>query len=66
MTTAILWPKLSILRRPCPELNPWHPDRCASDATWDEGDVAELYHILPKAFHELIEESALFADEVCG
>ncbi|KAF9793538.1 hypothetical protein BJ322DRAFT_1017019 [Thelephora terrestris] len=62
-----LWPKESVLRLPYPphlkSLGPWHSGRCASDAAWNEGSVAELYELLPERYHELIEHSALFADE---
>lgn len=63
-----LWPQPSILRRPYPphlqELGPWDASRCTGDASWDEGNVAELYELLPARYHELIEHSALFSDEV--
>ena len=65
-----LWPKESVLSLPYPprlkSLGPWHSGRSASDAAWNEGNVAELYELLPERYHELIEHSALFADEVRG
>ena len=64
-----LWVKGSTLRRPYPErfrsLGPWHPQRWVNNAAWEEGIVAELYHILPESCHSLIEELALFSKEVC-
>ena len=54
-----LWPKESILRLPYPprlkSLGLWHSGRCANDTTWNEGNVAELYELLPERYHELIE-----------
>lgn len=65
-----LWPKESILRLPYPphlkSLGPWHSGWCANDAAWNEGNVAELYELLPEHYHELIEHLALFTDEVCA
>ncbi|KAF9779196.1 hypothetical protein BJ322DRAFT_1172217 [Thelephora terrestris] len=62
-----LWPQRGILRRPCPPrlkpLDPWNFNRCANDATWDEGNVAELYQLLPERYHDLIEHSALFSEQ---
>ena len=64
-----LWMWRTLLRCPCPtdlqSLGPWHPGQCANDAAWDEGIVAELYHLLPSPYHEFIENLALFSDEVC-
>ena len=64
-----VWMWGSLLRCPYPtelrSLGPWHPRQCASDAAWDEGTVAELYHLLPSSCHEFIENLALFSDEVC-
>lgn len=64
-----LWPKESVLRLPYPprlkSLGPWHSGRCASDTAWNEGSVAELYELLPECYHELIEHSALFTEQVC-
>lgn len=64
-----LWPQRSILRRPCPpnfdSFGPWDLRRCANDTAWDQGNVAELYHLLPERYHEFIEHSALFSDQVC-
>jgi hypothetical protein len=63
-----LWPQRGILRRPCPPrlkpLGPWNFNRCANNATWDEGNVAELYQLLPERYHDLIEHSALFSEQV--
>ena len=65
-----LWVRRSILRRPCPpdpeQLGPWNRKRCANDATWDNGNVTELYFLLPEPYHDLIEHSALFSDMVRG
>lgn len=62
------WPQRSILTRPCPPrlkaLTPWDFNRCANDTAWDQGNVAELYQLLPKRYHDLIEHSALFAPNV--
>ena len=64
-----LWVRSSLLRRPCPidlrSTNPWHARRCANDAAWDDGIVAELYFLLPGPYHEFIEGSARFSSEVC-
>lgn len=63
-----LWVQHSILRKPCPPrfqpLDPWDSRRCADDAAWDEGNIVELYFLLPKSYHELIERSALFSKMV--
>lgn len=65
---ADLWPQREILKRPCPPrlrlLKPWDSGRCANDTAWDQGNVAELYQILPERYHELIEHSKLFATSV--
>jgi len=65
-----LWARRSILRKPFPprfqSLGPWDSGRCANDATWNEGNIAELYVLTPESYHDLIENSALFADQVHG
>ena len=65
-----LWVRHSILRRPCPpdleQLGPWNCERCANNATWDKGNVTELYFLLPEPYHNLIKHSALFLDMVHG
>ena len=64
-----LWVRPSLLKQPCPEdlqsLGPWHSKRCANDAAWDRGIVAEMYFLLPSSYHEFIENSTLFSDGVC-
>lgn len=64
-----LWVRRSLLRRPCPpdlqSVGPWHPARCTNDAAWDNGIIAEFYFLLPSSYHEFIENSALFSEEVC-
>jgi len=63
-----LWVRRSILGQPNPphlqSLGPWHPGRCANNAAWDEGIVAELYFLLPGRYHELIECSPAFSAKV--
>jgi hypothetical protein len=60
-----LWPHRSILRLPNPPLiEPWDSSRCANDAAWNAGTVAELYKVLPERYHEFIEHSALFSEKV--
>jgi len=63
-----LWVERSVLRRPNPQhlqlLGPWHPKRCANDAAWDEGIIAELYFLLPESYHDYIENSATFSEMV--
>ena len=63
-----LWVRRSILRRPYPpllrSLGPWNSGRCATDAAWDSGNVAELYTLLPEPYHDLIENSPLFSEMV--
>jgi hypothetical protein len=64
-----IWLRRSLLRQPCPtdlqSLGPWHLGRCENAAAWDDGIVAELYHFLPSPFHEALENSALFSEQVC-
>jgi hypothetical protein len=64
-----LWMRPSLLKQPCPSylqtLGPWHSRRCADDAAWDDGIISELYFLLPGPYHELIESSPLFSDQVC-
>lgn len=63
-----LWPRPSILKQPCPtglpSSAPWHPERCENDAAWEVGNVAEVYHIVPKNLHVDVEGSAFFSKEV--
>ena len=65
-----LWVKKSALGKPYPErlrlLGPWHPERIANNAAWEEGIVAELYFYLPTSCHEQIEHSTVFSTLVCG
>ena len=64
-----LWVWCSALRLPCPinlqMLGPWHLCWCTNDAAWDSGISSELCYLLPSSYHELIESSALFLEEVC-
>ena len=65
-----LWAQCSILRKPYPprlqSLGPWDSGRCVNDTVWGEGNIAELYVLTPESYHDLIENSALFADQVRG
>ena len=64
-----LWVQRSILRQPNPlrfqSSGPWDPERCRSDAAWNEGIIAELYSLIPERFHEHIEHSPVFSTKVC-
>ena len=65
-----LWVKESLLGRPYPQRfessGPWDPERCASNAAWEEGTVAELYFFLPESCHKMIAGSPAFAKSVRG
>ena len=64
-----LWPQPLILKQPypvgLPSSAPWHPEQCENDAAWKVGNVAEVYHIVPKALHVDVEGSVFFSKEVC-
>ena len=64
-----IWPREGHLTRPFPEdlreLGPWHPQRYSNKQTKREAIIAEIYHFVPREFHEFVERLPTFASKVC-
>lgn len=59
------WMDSSSFKVPFPvNLPPYEPQRYATEAARQQGIVAELFYLVPKGFHNMMQETAWFSETV--